>query len=70
MPKDLFCESFFTVQYILKNKINAITLVDTCATWYGFINKKFIEIVCQTLEIKPQRLTKCKLIQGFNGRAV
>ncbi len=69
MPKDLFCESLFTVQYILGNKINAITLVDTCATRYGFIDEKFAEIVCQTLEIKPQRLTKPKPIQGFDGRA-
>ncbi len=69
MPKDLFCESPFTVQGTLGNKINAITLVDTCATRYGFIDEKFAEIVCQTFEIEPQRLTKPKPIQGFNGRA-
>ena len=68
MPKNLVCESLFTVQCILENKIHPITLVDTCATGYGFINEKFVEIVCQTLEIKPQRLTKPKSIQGFNDR--
>ena len=69
MPKDLFYESPFTVQCILGNKINAITLVDTYATGYGFIDEKFAEIVCQTLEIEPQRLTKPKPIQGFDGKA-
>ena len=69
MPKDLFCESFFTVQCTLGNKINATTLVDTYATRYGFIDEKFAEIVYQTLEIEPQRLTKPKPIQGFDGRA-
>ena len=57
------------MQCTLGNKINAITLVDTCATGYGFIDEKFAEIVCQTLEIEPQRLTKPKPIQGFDGRA-
>lgn len=28
ISRDLFCESFFTIQCILKNKIKAITLVD------------------------------------------
>ncbi len=57
------------MQYTLGNKINAITLVDTCATGYGFNDEKFAEIVCQTLEIEPQRLTKSKPIQRFDGRA-
>ncbi len=69
MPKDLFCESLFTVQCTLGNKINAITLVDTCATGYGFIDEKFAKIVCQILEIEPQCLTKPKPIQEFDGRA-
>ena len=57
MPKDLFCMIIFTVQYILRNKINAVILVDTYATRFGFIDKKFIEIISQMLEIKPQCLT-------------
>ncbi len=62
MPKDLFCESSFTMQCILGNKINAITLVNSCVIAYGFIDEKFAEIVCQMLEIEPQRLTKPKPI--------
>ena len=31
----------------------AITLANTCASGYGFIDKEFAEIVCQVLEIKP-----------------
>ncbi len=69
MPKDLFCESLFIVQCILGNKINAITLINTCATRYGFIDEKFAEIVCQTLEIELHCLTKPKPIQEFDGRA-
>lgn len=60
MSKDLFCESFFKIQCILKNKIMAIILADTCAIKYGFINEKFEETVCQVLEIKLQCLIKPK----------
>ncbi len=69
MAKGLFCNSLFNVQFTLENKINIIILVDTCATGYGFIDEKFTEMVCQTLEIKLQCLTKPKPIQGFDGRA-
>ena len=69
MPKDLFCESPFTIQCILGKKIRATTLADTCATGYGFIDEEFAETVCQVLEIEPQRLIKPKQIQGFDGRA-
>ena len=44
-------------------------MIDTCATGYGFIDEKFAEIVYQMLKIKPQRLTKPKPIQKFDGRA-
>ena len=63
MPEDLFCESFLIIQYILGNKIQATTLVDTCATGFGFIDEEFAKIVCKKLEIQPQRLTKPKPIQ-------
>ena len=53
MPKDLFCESLFTIQCILENKIRATTLADTCAIGYGFIDEEFAETVCQVLEIEP-----------------
>ena len=69
MPEELFCESPPTIQCILGNKIKATTLVDTCATRFGFINEKFAEIVCERLEIQPQCLTKPKSIQGFDDRA-
>ena len=69
MPKDLFCESLFTIQYILGNKIRATILADTCAIRYGFIDEEFAETVCQVLEIEPQHLIKPKQIQGFDGRA-
>lgn len=49
MLKNLFFKSFFTIQYILINKIMAIILVDTYATEYSFINKKFMETVYQIL---------------------
>lgn len=62
MLKDLFCKSFFTIQYILGNKINVIILVNTCAIKYSFINEKFTRIVYQTLEIEPQCLIKLKPI--------
>ena len=57
------------MQCILENKIRDTTLVDTCATGYGFINEKFAETVCQVLEIELQRLIQLKQIQEFDGRA-
>lgn len=60
MSEDLFCRSFFTIQYILGNKINTIILIDIYTTRYGFINKKFAKIFCRTLEIEPQQLIKPK----------
>ena len=51
MLKNLFCKSFFTIQYILGNKIKAIILVDTYATEFNFIYEKFIEIIYKKLKI-------------------
>ena len=68
MPKDLFYESIFTIQYTLGNKIMAIILANTGATRYNFIDEEFIEIICQVLEIKPQYLIKPKQIQRFDSR--
>ena len=47
----------------------ATILTNTCAIGYSFIDEKFVETVCQVLEIKPQCLIKLKQIQRFNGRA-
>ena len=52
MPKDLFCKNFFTIQCTLGNKIMATTLTNTYATGYSFINKEFVETVCQVVEIQ------------------
>ena len=60
MPKDFFHESLFTIQYTLRNKIKAITLVNTFATRYGFIDEKFAETICQILKIELQCLIKSK----------
>lgn len=69
MSKDLFYKSLFTIQYILADKIEVISLVGTYATKYDFINKKFAKKVYQVLEIKFQYLIKPKQIQRFNSKA-
>ena len=69
MLEDLFCESFLTIQCISGNEIKTITSVDIYATGFDFIDEKFAETVCHILEIQPQRLTKLKPMQGFDGRA-
>ena len=51
MLEDLFCKSSLTIQYTLGNKIKATTLINTCATGFSFIDKKFAEIVCKKLKI-------------------
>ena len=69
MPEDLFCKSPLTIQCILGSKIKETILVHIYATGFGFIDKKFAEILCKKLEIQPQCLTKPKPIQGFDNRA-
>ena len=68
MPKSLFYKSLFTIKYILRNKIIATILADTCTIRYSFIDEKFAEKVCLVLEIKPQYLIKLKQIQEFDNR--
>ncbi len=63
MPKNLFYKNPLIIQCILGNKIKAAILVDTYAIGFGFIDKKFVEIVCKKLEIQYQCLTKPKPIQ-------
>ena len=60
MPKDLFYESFFIIQYIQRNKIKAIILADIYANRYDFMDEKFAETVCQVLKIKLQHFIKPK----------
>ena len=45
MLKDLFCESPFTKEYTLGNKIMAIILTNTCVIRYNFIDKELAETV-------------------------
>lgn len=49
MPNDLFCEGSITIQYILGNKIKVTILISIYATGFGFINKKFMGIICKIL---------------------
>lgn len=53
MSENFFCESLFTIQYILDNKIEAILLADIYVTKYSFTDRKFREEDCQILEIEP-----------------
>ena len=62
MPKNLFCKSFFTIQYLLGSKLKATIIVNICATEFDFINEKFAGIVYKRLKIQPQRLIKLKPI--------
>lgn len=51
MLDNLFYEIFIIIQYILGNKIKAITFIDICTIGFDFINKKFAEIIYKSLEI-------------------
>lgn len=53
---------------MLRNKSNAIILVDIYTIRYDFINKKFVKIVCQIFKIEFQYLIKLKLIKRFDGK--
>ena len=62
IPKDHFCDNFFTIRCILRNKIMITTLANTYITRYSFINKKYAETFCQVLKIKLQYLINPKQI--------
>lgn len=49
--------------------MNAITRANICAIVYDFIDDKFVEIICQTLEIEFQRLKKSKPMKGVKSEA-
>lgn len=51
LPKNLFCKSFFIIQYMLNDKINTIILIKIYIIRFGFITEKFAKIVCKKLEI-------------------
>lgn len=68
MLENLFYESLSIIQCILRNKNKTTTLVNTYATKFGFIDKKFMKIVCKTPKIQLQCLPKLKLISGFDSR--
>lgn len=46
----------------------ATTFVNTYAMRYDFIDKEFVQTVCQVLQIKPKRLIKLKKIYRFDDR--
>lgn len=52
MPEDLFCETLLTIECRQGNQIEETTFVNTYITEFGFIDKKFAEIVCKKLEIQ------------------
>lgn len=50
--KHFFGKNILTIECKTENEMEIITLVNTFATRYGFFNEKFLEIICQILEIK------------------
>lgn len=47
-----FARVFFIIEYILRNKIVARILVNTCTIRYSFIDEKVTKIVCQVFEME------------------
>lgn len=68
ISKNLFFESFFTIQYILNNNINTKIFADIYIARYDFNNEKFVKIICQMFQIEFQYLIKLKLIKRFDSR--
>lgn len=52
ISEKLFGKNLITIFNILKNKIKVIILVNDYITWYGYINKKFLEIIYKIFKIK------------------
>ena len=50
------------------NKIRTTALLDTGATRYSFVDPLMVRCVCDKLQIEPIRLSKPKVIQGFDGQ--
>lgn len=51
MPKNLFCESFVTIQCTIENKTMITTLANTCATRYDSIYAKFGKVFAKLLKL-------------------
>lgn len=47
ISKNVVDENLCIIQYILENKIVIILLANTYTIRYSFMNKEFVEIVCQ-----------------------
>ena len=43
-------------------------LIDTGATGYAFVNKRLVHEICQLLGISPIKLSKPKLVRGYDGQ--
>lgn len=60
MPKNLFCESLFTIECILGKKIIARTLANICATGYGSLMKNLRKLFAKILKLNYNALSNQK----------
>jgi len=70
--KESFLQQAFFIDCMLSSEDNSFrcrALIDTGATGYAFLNQKLARVLCDTLGIEPQALSRPKEVKAFNGKS-
>ncbi len=68
MKNDLFDKIFMLINYVLKDEIFIITMININVTKYAFINESIAQSLCEILKIESVQLIKKKLIKVYDER--
>jgi hypothetical protein len=66
MKNDLFDETFVLINYVLRNKILTITMININVTEYAFVDKSVAQSLCEALKIEFVQLIKKRLIRVYD----
>jgi hypothetical protein len=68
MKNDLFDEASVLINYVLKDKILTITMINIDITEYAFIDESVAQSLCEILKIEFVQLIKKRLIKAYDER--
>ncbi len=68
MKNDWFDETSVLINYVLKNKIFTITMINIDVIEYAFIDESIAQSFCETLKIESVQLIKKRLIRVYDER--
>ncbi len=68
MKNDLFDKSSVLINYVLKDKIFIITMINIDVIEYAFIDESIAQSFCEILKIESIQLLKKRLIKAYDER--